>query len=70
MSEEPNDIAAALARCLRGSDGERVLDYLRRTTLERRLPPDCTEAELRHLEGQRWLATQIMQLARRGRGTS
>ena len=62
-----NDLAQAFARCFRGSDGERVLAHLRRLTVERRLSPDCSEAELRHLEGQRHLVAYIGLLAERGR---
>lgn len=66
MSNE-DDIAAAFARCFRGEDGERALGYLRRLTIERRPAPDCSEAELRHLEGQRHLAATIAQLVARGK---
>lgn len=61
------DLAMAFARCFRGQDGDRVLQHLRRLTIERRLAPDCSEAELRHLEGQRHLAAYIAQLVSRGR---
>lgn len=60
------DLCAAFARCFRGSDGERVLAHLRRITIERRMAPDCSEAELRHLEGQRHLAAYIKTLVERG----
>lgn len=60
------DLSAAFARCFRGSDGDRVLAHLRRITIERRPAPDCSEAELRHLEGQRHLAAYILQLVARG----
>jgi hypothetical protein len=67
---EPNDtsgdLCAAFARCFRGNDGERVLGHLRRITIERRPSPDCSDAELRHLEGQRHLAAYIAQLVARG----
>jgi len=67
MSEAiQGDLAAAFARCFRGSDGDRVLAHLRRITIERRPAPDCSEAELRHLEGQRHLAAYILQLVARG----
>lgn len=61
-----DDLAAAFARCFRGGDGERVLGHLRRITIDRRAAPDCSEAELRHLEGQRHLAAYIAQLVARG----
>lgn len=60
------DLASAFARCFRGGDGERVMAHLRRITIERRPAPDCSEAELRHLEGQRHLAAYIQQLVTRG----
>ncbi len=71
MSEAMNDpiqgdLTAAFARCFRGIDGERVLAHLRRITIERRPPPECSDAELRHLEGQRHLAAYIAQLVARG----
>jgi hypothetical protein len=67
MSETmQSDLASAFARCFRGNDGERVLMHLRRITIERRPAPDCSEAELRHLEGQRHLAAYIQQLVARG----
>lgn len=62
-----DDLAMAFARCFRGQDGERVLQHLRRLTIERRLAPDCSEAELRHLEGQRHLVAYMGQLVSRGR---
>jgi len=67
MKPAEDDLVLAFARCFRGRDGERVLGHLRRLTLERRLGPDCSEAELRHLEGQRHLAAYITQLVERGR---
>lgn len=35
--------------------GQELLTYLENITLRRPLPASCTDAELRHLEGQRWL---------------
>lgn len=61
-----DDLALVFARCFRGSDGERVLAHLRRITIDRRTAPDASEAELRHLEGQRHLASYIAQLAAKG----
>jgi hypothetical protein len=66
FSTESDDLAAAFARCFRGGDGERVLGHLRRITIDRRAAPDCSDAELRHLEGQRHLAAYIAQLVARG----
>lgn len=62
------DLARAFAACFRGGDGERVLSFLRAATLERALGPEASEAQLRHLEGQRQLVMIMTVLIRRGRG--
>jgi hypothetical protein len=43
-----------------------VLGHLKRTVLERRLPPSASDAELRHLEGQRCVVAQIVAMVERG----
>lgn len=63
---DDTEMPAVFARCFRGTDGERALTYLRRLTIERRLAPDASDAELRHLEGQRHLAALVAQLVARG----
>ena len=60
-------LAFAAARCFRGSDGEKVLSYLRAITLERALGPGASDTLLRHLEGQRQLVAHITLLVERGR---
>ena len=60
------DIAIAFARCFSSSDGRRVLDHLRRMTLERSLGPGASDAVLRHVEGQRHLVAQIFALVAQG----
>jgi hypothetical protein len=60
------DIALAFARCFATVDGKRVLDHLRRTTLERSLGPGASDAVLRHVEGQRHLVAQILALTAQG----
>ncbi len=62
-----NELALAFARCFRGPDGERVIDYLRQTTLGRALGPAATDSLLRHTEGQRQLVARILALIERGR---
>ena len=62
-----DQLALDAARCFATPQGERLLMHLRRITLERRLAPDCPEAELRHLEGQRHLLAHIEALTQRGR---
>jgi hypothetical protein len=43
-----------------------VLEHLRRTVLERRLAPSASDAELRHLEGQRCAVAHIVAMVERG----
>jgi hypothetical protein len=43
-----------------------VLDHLKRVILERRLPPNASDAELRHLEGQRHAVAYILAMVERG----
>ena len=57
MAEGVDDDAQAtarlFARVFAGGDGEAVLDWMRRVTIERELAPDAPGDELRDLEGQR-----------------
>lgn len=66
-AEALREVEVAFARCFARREGAVVLDYLRRTTLERALGPDASEAALRHLEGQRQLVARIAALIERGR---
>lgn len=61
------DVSLAFARCFAGRDGEHALDHLRRLILDRRLPPSASDAELRHLEGQRSVVAYLVALVERGR---
>ena len=63
---EEVELCRAFARCLTGGDGRVVLEHLRRTVLERRLPPNASDAELRHLEGQRYAVAHIVAMVERG----
>lgn len=65
MSE--SEMAACFARCFRGMDGERAINHLRRMTLDIATGPDISDARLRHLEGQRFIISQIITLIERGR---
>ncbi|MBI1986646.1 MAG: hypothetical protein HYS64_08355 [Rhodospirillales bacterium] len=65
--EADRALGEAFARCFRDHDGEAVLDHLRAATLERALGPGATDAQLRHLEGQRQLVSHIINLVERGR---
>lgn len=54
-----DEIKTAFAKCFRTKEGQIVLSFLKRITVERYLGPDCTVGELRHLEGQRHLVNYI-----------
>jgi hypothetical protein len=64
----PEELALCrtFARCFAGPDGRAVLEHLRRTVLERRLAPHASDAELRHLEGQRCAVAHIVAMVERG----
>ncbi len=57
----------AFARCFAGPEGELVLSHLERLMLNRRLPPEASDAQLRHLEGQRYAIAYIAAMVARGR---
>jgi hypothetical protein len=61
------ELCRACARCFGGADGERVIGHLTRTILERRLLPQASDAELRHLEGQRCAIASLLAMVERGR---
>lgn len=61
------ELCRAFGRCFAGAEGQIVLDHLKRTVLERRLPPNASDAELRHLEGQRCAVAHILAMVERGR---
>jgi hypothetical protein len=63
---EDGELCRAFARCFAGADGHLVLEHLRRVMLERRLPPGASDAELRHLEGQRHAVAHIVAMVGRG----
>lgn len=46
-------VAEAFATCFAGPAGRIVLEQLRRVFLDRRVAPSASDAELRHVEGQR-----------------
>ena len=58
VNDEINGLAAG---CLRGGAGPRFLQYLESITTRRVLAPTASDAELRHLEGARWLVGVIRQ---------
>jgi len=61
------ELCRAFARCFAGAEGERVMRHLERLILARRLPPEASDAELRHLEGQRFAIAYIALMVERGR---
>ena len=66
--EEGGEATARLfARVFAGGDGEAVLDWMRRVTIERELAPDATAEELRDLEGQRRLVRRVCNMVKRGK---
>jgi hypothetical protein len=65
-SQEDDSITTAFARCFTSPDGRRVLEHLRRLTLERTLGPGASDAVLRHLEGQRQLIAYVLTLVAHG----
>ncbi len=62
------DIEKIYAQVFLTAPGQRVLEHLRKITIERVLGASATESELRTLEAQRALVHQITQLVTRGRG--
>ncbi len=62
------ELCRACARCFAGSDGHAVIAHLTRSILDRRLPPSASDAELRHLEGQRYAVAGLLAMIERGRG--
>jgi hypothetical protein len=60
------ELCRAFAHCFAGGDGRMVLEHLKRMILERRLPPNASDAELRHLEGQRHAVAYVVAMVERG----
>ena len=63
---EELELCRAFARCFAGTAGRSVLEHLRRVVLDRRLGPSASDAELRHLEGQRYAVAYIVAMVERG----
>lgn len=63
-----DDLARCAARLFASTDGQRLLDHLERVYLLRRVPPQVSDQELRHIEGQRCLVAHLQSLVARGRG--
>ncbi len=65
--EHEDELARAFAHCFRDAAGAMVLEHLRRCFLDRRLGPGASDAELRHVEGQRSVVAHVLALIERGR---
>ena len=63
---DPIELCRTFARCFQGRDGEIALGHLKRTILDRRLPPEASDRALRHLEGQRAAVAYLRALVTRG----
>jgi hypothetical protein len=59
----PPAIEDACLACFASAPGRLVLDHLRRVFLERRVPPSASDAELRHVEGQRSVVAWLLAMA-------
>lgn len=59
--------AAHFTRLFSSTVGMSVLQYLKDLTHNRVLPASCSDAELRFLEGQRYLVSQIENLIKQGK---
>ena len=62
----PGALAREFARAFASASGRRVLEHLRAITLGRYLPPNASDAELRYLEGQRYLVSFISNMVDKG----
>ncbi len=56
-------IEEACLACFATPPGRLVLEHLRRVFLDRRVPPSASDAELRHVEGQRSVVAWLLAAA-------
>lgn len=61
------DLRDAALGCLGSPSGQLLLSHLRRLFLDRRLGPASSDAELRHVEGQRSVVAYLLALLERAR---
>jgi hypothetical protein len=59
-----DDLTKAVQACFAGRNGDVVIEHLRTLYLDRRVPPSASDAELRHVEGQRAAIAYLLRLAR------
>lgn len=55
-------LLAAVRGALVGAAGQALLEHLQRRFVDRSLPPSASDAELRHLEGQRSVVLYLRHL--------
>jgi hypothetical protein len=60
------DLGEVYRSCFASAAGRLVLDHLRKVFLLRRVAPTASDAELRHVEGQRAAVAWILALAGSG----
>jgi hypothetical protein len=68
--EAERKLNEAVGIIFKGPAGELVMDYLKSITINTIAGPAASDAELRHLEGARWLVAVLIRrqvLAREGR---
>ncbi len=65
---DQRNIEQLFARLFSSEDGKNVLAYLQNLTFHRAANPSQSEADLRHMEGQRSLLATMLRLIERGRG--
>jgi len=63
----PDELCHDAAACLGSRHGQALLRHLQQLFLDRRLSPTATDAELRHVEGQRSVVSHMLRLVERGR---
>lgn len=65
---DEREVERVFTRLFLSEDGQKALSYLQLITFYRAQTPGVSEAELRHIEGQRAIVATIMRLINRGRG--
>jgi hypothetical protein len=66
-TEPEIELGRVFLTCFAGTAGEQALQHLQRVFLDRRVQPSASDAELRHVEGQRCVVAYIQALIERGR---
>lgn len=65
---EEEQLNTLFNRAFSTESGREVLKHLKQITLARVCGPEATEAQLRHIEGQRFLVSVILNRIERGKG--